>query len=97
MDTIRLTYLDLLGWAGVNAGNFGNEKSLIMWSKQVRWELLEQRNLNAADAVLLSHLNALAAEPIHSMPRGPSLAWGLAHLRACLPAHVLGPRRRHGE
>ncbi|KAJ6615677.1 hypothetical protein B0H10DRAFT_1949695 [Mycena sp. CBHHK59/15] len=59
VDTIRLTYLDLLGWAGVNAGSFGNEKSLIMRSEQVQWELLEQRNLNAADAVLLSHLSVL--------------------------------------
>ncbi|KAJ6583706.1 hypothetical protein B0H10DRAFT_2198215 [Mycena sp. CBHHK59/15] len=73
---------------GVNAGSFGNEKSLIMRSKQVQWELLEQRNLNAADAVLLSHLNALAAEPIRSMARGPSLSWGLAQLRARLPAHA---------
>lgn len=96
-DTVRLTYLDLLGWAGVNAGSFGNEKGLIVRSEQVRWELGLQQNLTAADAVLLNHLNALATEPIRSMTtiRGPSLAWSLAELRARLPANIIGPRHLH--
>ncbi|KAJ6567870.1 hypothetical protein B0H10DRAFT_2355736 [Mycena sp. CBHHK59/15] len=95
-NTVPLTYLDLLAWAGVNAGSFGNEKALIMRSEQLRWELSLQDNPTAANAVLRNHLNALAAEPVRSMTsRDPSLAWSVVDLRARLPANVIGPRHHY--
>ncbi|KAJ6597435.1 hypothetical protein B0H10DRAFT_1959733 [Mycena sp. CBHHK59/15] len=95
-NTVPLTYLDLLAWAGVNAGSFGNEKALIMRCEQLRWELSLQDNPTAANAVLRNHLNALAAEPVRSMTsRDPSLAWSVADLRARLPANVIGPRHHY--
>ncbi|KAJ7740479.1 hypothetical protein DFH07DRAFT_778412 [Mycena maculata] len=79
VNAVRITYLDLLGWAGVNAGSFGNEKGLIMRSEQVRSELGLQQNPTAANAVLLNHLNVLATEPIRPMTsQAPSLSWSLA-------------------
>ncbi|KAJ7202370.1 hypothetical protein GGX14DRAFT_399536 [Mycena pura] len=69
---IYFTHTDLFEWAQFNPGTFGNVKSIITWSEEVRQRLSVSKTLSPAQRSLLSHLQDLALEPVPNRVRRPA-------------------------
>lgn len=80
---LTFTYNDLIQWAEVNSGTFGNLKTLLACTDNLRARL--NRSASATTdrqrAVLLTQLNALATDPFPGIQRSNPMTWTIADLR----------------
>lgn len=96
---VRLTYPALFEWATVNAGSFGNKKSIMAQTERARQDLASLTNPTPLQRTLLQQLNDLATDPdlgrTRSVPKGWSMSQLLLHLSSFVPAlRPAGPRIR---
>ena len=96
---VRLTYQALFEWAKVNAGSFGNKKSIMVQTEQARQDLANLANPTPLQSKLLEQLNDLATDPDSGCTRSLPKVWSISQLLVRLSSFVpalrpAGPRGR---